>query len=118
VTFGEILIAENTPQVSGNAVYNFIPSNFRTFLDGSGTAIAEDSVFKVSSGTALGDYGTIRSFRSINYQTAQGSTVRLCAMFSNAEALTWSGAGAINLGDELSFGYNGLNFRNLAQIRG
>lgn len=108
--YGEIVIAEGTPQVSGNAVYNFIPSNFRTFLDGTGTAVAEDNVFKVSSGTALGNYGTIRSFRSLNYQTGQGATVRLCAMFNNAEALTWSGAGVINIGDEFSFGYNGLDF--------
>jgi hypothetical protein len=108
--YGEIVIAEGTPQVSGNAVYNFIPSNFRIFLAGTGTAIAEDNVFKVSSGTSLGDYGTIRSFRSLNYQTGQGATVRLCAMFNNAEALTWSGAGVINIGDEFSFGYNGLVF--------
>lgn len=109
-SFGELVNAQNIPQVTGNAVYDFIPSNFRTFTDGAGTAKAEDNVFKVTSGTSLADYGTIRSFRSLNYKTGQGAVIRTCARFNNAEALTWSGAGAINLGDELSFGYNGLIF--------
>ncbi len=108
--FGELTIAEETPQVSGNAVYNFIPSNFRTFTDGAGTATAADNVFKVTSGTTLADYGTIRSFRSLNYKTGQGATARTCALFQTPQALTWSGCGVINIGDELSFGYNGLTF--------
>lgn len=108
--FGELVIAEGTPQVSGQAVYGFIPSNFRTFSDGAGTTLAENHVFKVTSGTSLGDYGTIRSFRSLNYQTGQGSTIRACARFNSPLASTWSGVGGINLGDEFSFGYNGLDF--------
>lgn len=108
--FDELTTASEMPQVSGSAIYNFIPSNFRTFTSGAGTTLAEDNVFKVTSGTSLGDYGTIRSFRSLNYKTGQGAKVRMCAMFNNSESLTWSGVGAINLGDELSFGYNGTNF--------
>lgn len=108
-SYGEVVSSQLTPQVSGNAVYNFIPSNFRTFIDG-GSAEASYNLFKVTSGTSLGNYGTIRSLRSVNYKTGQGAELRFCARFNNSEDLTWSGTGGINLGDELSFGYNGLNF--------
>jgi hypothetical protein len=108
--YGEIVASQLVPQVTGSAIYNFIPSNFRTFLAGNGTAIAEDNIFKVTSGDALGHYGTIRSFRSLNYKTGQGAHVRMCARFLTPQANSWSGCGAINLGDELSFGYNGLEF--------
>ena len=108
--YDETIVAEPTAIVTGNAVYNFIPSNFRAFTDGAGTATASDRVFKVTSGTALGNYGTIRSFRSINYKTGQAAAIRFCARFDTPLALTWSGVGGINLGDELSFGYNGTDF--------
>ena len=107
---GDTLVAESVPTVSGDAVYGFIPSNFRTFLAGTGTATTEDNKFKVTSGTSLGDYGVIRSFRSVNYKTGQGASFRMNGYFGTPLASTWSGLGAVNLGDELSFGYNQLNF--------
>ena len=108
--YGAVSTSEAFPVVSGSAYYNFIPSNFRTFLAGAGTATAENQVLKVTSGTSLGDYGVIRSFRSVNYQTGQGARFRLAGMFTDPLALTWSGIGAFNIGDELSFGYAGTDF--------
>lgn len=96
--------------VSGNAVYGFVPSNFRTFLAGSGTASVDGNLFKCTSGTTLADFGVIRSFRSLNYKTGQGAQIRFSGYFESPQALTWSAMGGFNIGDELSFGYNGLNF--------
>jgi hypothetical protein len=109
-SYGELSVESALPFVSGNAVYGFIPSNFRTFTEGAGYATATSNVLEVSSGTALADYGTIRSFRSNNYKTGQGSLLRAGAKFNTPTALTWSGVGAFNVGDEYSFGYNGTAF--------
>jgi len=99
-----------TPYVAGSSVYNFMPSNFRTYTAGDGSAAVEDRQFKVSSGTSLGTYGTIQSFRSVNYRTGGTAVLRFSARFGTPLALTWSGAGGFTIGDELSFGYNGTDF--------
>lgn len=108
--YDELHVESENIFVSGNAVYGFIPSNFRTFLEGAGTATTSENLFKVTSGTALADYGVIRSFRSVNFKTGQGATIRFSGYFESPQALTWSGMGGFNVGDELSFGYNGLVF--------
>jgi hypothetical protein len=108
--YGEAHTESMTPFVAGNGVYGFIPSNFRTFLAGTGTATMESNLFKCTSGTTVGDYGVIRSFRSLNYKTGQGALIRTSGYFSAPQAFTWSGMGGFNIGDELSFGYNGANF--------
>lgn len=121
--YGEVETSKNSPFVSGNAVYGFIPSNFRTFVTGAGTATVSGNVFQTTSGTTLGDYGVIRSFRSINYKTGQSAVVRFGARFPDNLALTWSGVGAFNIGDEFSFGYSGTTFgiwhryNGLAEVR-
>lgn len=56
--YDEVSVESNTPFVPGNAVYRFIPSNFRTFLAGAGTAGIDGNLFQVTSGTALADLGT------------------------------------------------------------
>lgn len=108
--YGESIVALGRETVSGNASYNFIPSNFRTFISGAGTASVEDQLFKVESGTSLGDFGTIRSFRAINYKSGQSAAVRFSGLFESNASLSWSAMGAFNVGDELSFGYNGATF--------
>ena len=108
--YGPQAVVQPYPVVSGNAYYNLLPANFRTFTTGTGTAEVADQVMRVTSGTVPLDYGVIRSFRSVNYQTGQGARLRISARFPNPQALTWSGAGAFNIGDELSFGYLGTDF--------
>lgn len=107
--YGETVIAHNEIIVSGNAVYGFIPANFRTYNGGSGTTGISNNLFRATSGTTLASYGSIRSFRSVNYKAGEGSIVRFGARFTSA-ANTWSGVGAFNIGDEYSFGYDGLSF--------
>ena len=108
--YDEIPTVKYNTFVAGSAVYGFIPTNFRTFLDGNGTADINENVFEVTSGNSLGDFGVIRSFRSLNYKTGQGAVIRFSGRFENPQALTWSGIGGFNIGDELSFGYDGLDF--------
>jgi hypothetical protein len=107
---GDQVNVEHFATIAGDSTYGFIPANFRTFTAGAGTAVIDNNQFKVTSGTTVADYGVIRSFRSVNYKTGQGANFRFSGRFDTPQDFSWSGLGGVNLGDELSFGYNGLNF--------
>ena len=108
--FGEVNVAQNRPYIQSAPLYNLIPSNFREFTSGSGSTGAEDRMFKVSTGTSVGGYGAIQSFRALNYKPGESGMVRYTAIFESNVASSWQGAGLIGIGDELSFGYNGTSF--------
>ena len=107
---GATFVETNVPFVAGSPIYGFIPSNFRVFTSGTGTTSVSNQMFNTASGTSLGDYGTIQSLRSINYKTGSSAVIRVAGYFSTPQASSWMGMGAFTLGDELSFGYNGLDF--------
>jgi len=108
--FGDVSVSQNTPIIRGSFAYGFLPTNFRAFTGGNGTSAVSGYVYKVESGTISLGYGTIQSFRSINYKEGDGALIRISARFPNPVALTWSGVGGITIGDEVSFGYNGTTF--------
>lgn len=111
--FGEVSIAGLTAYIQASGVYGFIPANFREYTDGSaggGTTGVTNRMFTVTNGTNVGSYGTIQSFRSLNYKPGQGALARFTAVFPSNTANHWSGVGLVNLTDELSFGYDGTTF--------
>jgi len=109
--FGESSVAENIPFIQSAPVYNYLPANFRAFTSAGGEAGVEDRQFKVNTNTSVGGYGAIQSFRSLNYKAGMGGLGRFTAVFpSGGIANSWQGVGFLNLGDELSFGYNGTEF--------
>jgi len=108
--YGNLLVSNLVPYVAGSAEYNLIPANFREFTASGGSTGVSNKKFQVQSGTSAGGYGTIRSFRSINYKTGQGAVVRFSGIFNSNQENSWSGIGAFNIGDEYSFGYNGTDF--------
>lgn len=121
--FNENIVANNIPVVQGQAIYNFVPSNFREFTAASGSTGAENRMLKVETGTSVGGYGAIQSFRSINYQAGESCSSRFTAIFESSAANSWQGVGLISIGDELSFGFNGTSFgvwhrhQGLAEVR-
>lgn len=122
--FGESITAKNFPYIQSAPVNNFLPANFRAYSASGGSGTVENNQFKASSGVSVGGYGAIQSFRSVNYKAGQGGLARFTARFPNGGvANSWQGVGLINLGDELSFGYNGLQFgiwhrhNGLAEVR-
>jgi hypothetical protein len=108
--FGDLQVAQETPFIQTNCVYNFFPTNFRQYSTGSGASGVENRMFKVNTGTTIYSYGAIQSFRSLNYNSGQGGQAKFTAIFENNVANSWSGVGLINLSDELSFGYDGTTF--------
>ena len=105
-----VITETNSPVIAAAAEYDLLPSNFRTFTGLSGSVTTANREYCCSSGTDLGSYGTIQSFRSVNYRTGGSATIRISGRFETAAPLTWSGMGAITIGDEMSFGYNGTTF--------
>lgn len=108
--FGELAVAQYTPFIQNTGVYELIPANFREYTAVTGTTGMEDRMFTCTTGTSVGGYGAIQSFRSLNYNAGQGGLARFTGVFPTTAALTWSGIGLVNLSDELSFGYNGTDF--------
>ena len=108
--FGEVSIAANEPFIQATAAYNLIPANFREYSTATGTTGAESGMFKVTTGTSLSGYGAIQSFRALNYKAGEGGLARFTGVFESSAANSWQGVGLVNLGDELSFGFNGLEF--------
>lgn len=108
--FGEVSVAGNTAFIQVAPIYNLLPSNFRDFNSGTGTAGVENKMFKVSTGTGVGGYGAVQSFRALNYKPGQGGLARFTALFESNVTNSWQGVGLVNLSDELSFGYNGTTF--------
>ena len=121
--FGEQVVAQELAFVQAAPVYDLLPSNFRAYTATGGTAGAENKMFKASTGTSAGGYGAIQSFRSLNYKPGEGAIAKFTALFESNAASSWQGAGLVNLGDELSFGYNGTSFgiwyrhNGLAEVR-
>lgn len=108
--FGEGVVAENYPFIQAAFNYNLLPSNFRAFTATGGSTTVAGGMAQVSTGTSVGGYGAIQSFRSLNYKPGEGGLARFTAIFNSGVALTWQGAGLISIGNELSFGYNGTEF--------
>lgn len=117
--FGEVEVSQLEPFIQATAAYNLVPANFREFTATGGSTGASDGMFFASTGTSVGGYGAIQSFRSVNYKAGQGAMARFTALFESTAgpdsadpllAGSWQGAGLISVGDELSFGYSGTSF--------
>jgi len=109
--FGEISTAESRAYIQATAAYDQVPTTFREFTSGTGTTGAEGGLFKVTTGTGgLGSYGTIQSFRSLNYKAGEGGLGRFTGLFESSSANSWQAVGMFTIGDELSFVFNGTAF--------
>ena len=90
--YGDSIVASQVPIISGNATYDFIPANFRSFTAGFGSTAAEDGCIKASSGTMIGNYGAVRSFRSLNHKKGLGASIRFSGFFIDISLnLVWDG---------------------------
>lgn len=106
----ELETVQNYAYVNASPAYNLIPSNFREFTATGGTTGAINREFFVTTGTSVGGYGAIQSFRSVKFAYGQSTIARFCARFPTTVAATWTGCGLISITDEVSFGYNGTDF--------
>ncbi|HUV84142.1 MAG TPA: hypothetical protein VMV86_00450, partial [Methanosarcinales archaeon] len=109
-TFNEQKVTQSDPHIEGAATYGLIPSNFREFTATGGSTGTENRMFKVSTGTSVGGYGAIQSFRATPHRVGKNVSCRFSGYFPSSVASSWQGIGLISIGEELSFGYNGIDF--------
>ena len=108
--YNEQYVANANPVIRGSATYGLIPANFRQFTASGGSTGTEGRLFKISTGASAGGYGAIQTFRSIPHAEGNAVETRFSGYFANSAASSWQGIGLISIGDELSFGYDGLDF--------
>lgn len=120
--FDEVLGVELSPTVQIDALNGIRASDIETFTGPSGTAVKKDDhggkEFHCTSGTTSGGYGIIRSKNVIRYRPGQGARIRFTARYGTPAASSTQRAGGVNIGTELSFGYNGLDFGLLHRTSG
>jgi hypothetical protein len=113
--FGELRTAEITPVVQIDALYGLrTRTDVETFSATNGSVSVVDNgsgnEFKCATGTDVGGYGLIRSLRAVKYRPGQGLIYRWTARYDAGVALCAIRSGPVTLGNELSFGYNGVDF--------
>lgn len=74
--------------------------------------------YRVQSGTDVGGYGVIRSKKVLAYRPGIGSIARFTARFTTPVANSIQRAGLFNIGNELTFGYDGTRFGILRRTGG
>ena len=118
--FGEPVAVPITPVIQLDAIYGLNPQSFETFTASTGTATTADgsTLFKVSTGTALGGYGVIRTRKVIRYRPGQGALTRFTANFVNPQDNVTLRAGFIAQEQSIMIGYNGTQFGVLRQNGG
>jgi len=113
--FGALNVAQLRPYVLVSPVRGLEERLFETYTSGTASfAGAVDNApgreFGVSSGTSVGGYGVLRSKKVLSYKPGIGSLVRFTGRFSAPAANAIQRVGLMNIGNELSFGYNGTTF--------
>jgi hypothetical protein len=121
--FGELLYAQITPVAQIDALRGLNNQSIETFTNASGTVTVKDDhngrEFHCQTGTDVGGYGLIRTKNVIRYRPGQGARMRFTARWGSAGVANSAiRAGGINVGCELSFGYNDTTFGVLYRTGG
>ncbi len=121
--FGEVLVAQPVARVQLDAVYGIRSTDVDTSTDGvtGGVTAVDGSTgmeIRCSTGTANNGYGKLTSKKAVRYRTGQGVAGRFTARYSAGVANSSQRAGFMNIGTELSFGYNGVDFGVLHRTGG
>jgi len=110
-SFGDKVRVTPEAVVQMSAQYG-LPHNSENFSATGGAATTEDNMFKCTTGTSVGGYGVIGSFRPLIYREGQGMMARFTSIFdsTNAVANSLQFAGMFNVQDTIAFGYRGTSF--------
>jgi hypothetical protein len=101
--FGEPIGVSINPVVQLDGLYGLDSRKFEIFqgvdLGLTGTATSTNTLMQVTSGTALGGYGVIRSRRAVRYRPGQGMLGRFTAKFTqvSTDILNVSGEGVVTV---------------------
>lgn len=106
--FGDVVTAEETPIFQVTAQYGLRDDVLSAAL--GGTTTAENSNFKISTGTGANNVAAIVSNREAQYKAGQGLTAKFTALFTDGVANSTQQAGFITSESAFGFGFNGTEF--------
>lgn len=110
-SYGEMSIAQNTPFIQEEPIFNFFPENFESIAFSGASTSVVDREFEIQTNTNSGAYCEIKSQRSLNYKAGYGNLARLAARFPNGGVENSNQfVGLMSLEAEVGFGYSGQHF--------
>jgi hypothetical protein len=107
--FGALHTEARLPVVQMVATYGTLSKAF-TLVTGGGSAVEEESLFKVQSDGTAGSIGVLLSNRYLTYRAGQGLVSSFTAQFSAGEIGCDQAAGLITSTDGFTFGYVGEDY--------
>ena len=108
--FGEIRMAEMTPQIQTSFVYGINQSLVNTGSTGSGSVYSSDSMGIVETGAATSSSANITTIRPLKYNPGQGAMSRFTAVFTSGATGSTQWIGPLDDEDGVAFGYSGETF--------
>lgn len=67
-SYGEMSIAQNTPFIQEEPIFDFFPENFESIAFSGASTSVVDREFEIQTNTNSGAYCEIKSQRSLNYK--------------------------------------------------
>jgi hypothetical protein len=104
--FGELAVAEHTPEVQVSAVVGLRDEMQQVFAGTGAGVAATGGNFLVTSGTSPAGFASLLTARSATYRSGQGLRIAFTALFDAPQAGSIQLAGAINSEDALAVGYD------------
>jgi len=117
--FGDLVTAENTPQVQIQFPYNINSELLVSHINNaSGSAVITDSKAVVSTGAVANSNASIFTRKTVRYRPGSGIVVKFTAIFTTGVANSVQNAGFGQTEEGLFFGFNGVNFGILRREAG
>ena len=116
--FGELSIAEATPQATMQWPYNINSRITASRANQSGSVDQNNGMLRCQTGAAADSSGTGLSVVPISYRPGQGIAVRCTGVFTAGVANASQYIGIGDAGDGLFFGYNGAAFGIMRRANG
>lgn len=108
--FGEVSVAESTPDVQVDFVYSINPEMVTSTVGGTGSVTQANAMAVLATGASASGFARLESRRYMKYRAGQGGLSRFTAMFTTGAANSQQLAGLGTVSNGLFFGYNGTAF--------
>lgn len=116
--FGELSVANLTPEVQIDFPYNINTGLIISRTNGSGTATQSNGKAVLQTTAAANSSAELESIRVLKYDPGQGGLVRFTSIFTTGAANSTQIIGIGNVEDGFFFGYNGTSFGILKRSGG
>jgi hypothetical protein len=116
--FGSVLVESLYPIFQSDAVYGLLAFQQTSSASGTGSADANNSAFRVQTGTTIYSQASIQSRKRLRYRPGQGVVGRFTAKYTSPVALSYQVVGFGHAEDGVFVGYKNLEFGVLYSVRG